>query len=99
MVALEKARRVIRIGRRIQIGGGLLGAVVWLLWFRGNYSMSIIFLLPPSVGLMILSAGRMQERSAQQSNVGRQCDNRFRITVQESCLAAEHWVGIRATSF
>ena len=28
-----------------------------------------------------------------QFNVGRQCDNRFRITVQESRFGAEHWVG------
>ena len=28
-----------------------------------------------------------------QLNVGRQCDNRFRIPVQESRTGAEHWVG------
>jgi len=46
---------------------------------------------------------RAESREARaQFDVGRQCNNRFRIPVQRKLLGAEHWVGeeqLLATSF
>ena len=72
MARLEDAHRTMRIGQAVFIVGGLLGAAVWLFAFSGDFRLCILFLLPMWIGLVISSVGKKQERSAQQSDVGRQ---------------------------
>jgi hypothetical protein len=72
MATLEDAHRIIRIGQKVSIIGGLLGAAVWLFAFSGDLNRIIVFLLPMWIGLSISFFGKKQEKSAQQSDVGRQ---------------------------
>jgi hypothetical protein len=72
MATLEDAHRTMRIGQKVFIVGGLLGAAVWLFAFSGDVRLCILFLLPMGIGLSISSVGKKQEKSAQQSDVGRQ---------------------------
>ncbi len=72
MATLEDARRTIRIGQKVYILGGLVGGAVWLFAFSGELNRIIVFFLPMWIGLSISSFGKKQERSAQQSDVGRQ---------------------------
>jgi hypothetical protein len=72
MATVEYAHRIVRIGQRVYIVGGLLGAGAWLWAFSGDLHRIIVFLLPIWIGLLISFVGKKQERLAQQPDVGRQ---------------------------
>ncbi len=73
MATVEGARRIKRIGGLFATFGGAVGLGVWLFAFSGDLSRpSILFLWPMGVGSVIALVGVILERSAKQSDVGRQ---------------------------
>jgi hypothetical protein len=72
MATTRVARRVVRCGRIVYLGGGFIGATLWLVRFSGDLHLLAMFYMPLLVGLAITSVGRKLERTAQQPDVGRQ---------------------------
>jgi hypothetical protein len=73
MATVAVARRIQRVGQLIAVIGGALGLASWLFVFKGDLSRpSILFLWPMGLGSVIALVGLILERSAKQSDVGRQ---------------------------
>ncbi len=72
MIAAESARLIKRIGQFLALFGLVMGVVVFVGWQLPRSGRLMLWILPLLVGSLMSLLGMILERSARQSDVGRQ---------------------------
>ena len=72
MITVGSARLVKRIGQFLALFGLVMGVAVFVGWQLPRSGRLILWILPVLVGSLLSLLGMILERSAKQSDVGRQ---------------------------
>jgi len=72
MIAAKNARSINRIGQFLALFGLVMGIAVFVGWQLSRGGQLLLWILPLGVGSLVSLVGMILERSAAQSDVGRQ---------------------------